>query len=48
MHGVSLWDVYGKKLEGSIQRGLIVRENGFVRLTRRGMDVQNRVLVDLL
>ena len=48
MHGVSLWDVYGEKLEKSLKSGLIVRENGFVRLTRRGMDVQNRVLVELL
>ena len=48
MHGVSLWDVYGKKLKKSIELGLVERENGFLRLTRRGMDVQNRVLVDLL
>lgn len=48
MHGVSLWDVYGEKLKKSLNLGLVVRGNGCLRLTRRGMDVQNRVLVDLL
>jgi oxygen-independent coproporphyrinogen-3 oxidase len=48
MHGVTLWDTYGEKLKKSLELGLVIRENGFLRLTRRGMDVQNRVLVDLL
>ena len=48
MHGVSLWDVYGEKLKKPLRLGLVIRENGFLRLTRRGMDVQNSVLVDLL
>ncbi len=48
MHGVSLWDVYGEKMKNSLKNGLVIRENGYVKLTRRGMDVQNRVLVDLL
>ena len=48
MHGVSLWEAYGEKLKNSMRSGLVIRENGFLRLTRRGMDVQNRVLVDLL
>lgn len=48
MHGVPLWDVYGKKLKNSLKNGLVIRENGFLKLTRRGMDLQNRVLVDLL
>ena len=48
MHGVHLWDAYGEKLQRSIRLGLVIRENGFLRLTRRGMDVQNSVLVDLL
>lgn len=47
-HGVSLQAVYGKKLEKSLASGLVVWEDGFLRLTRRGMDLQNRVLVDLL
>lgn len=48
MHGVSLWDAYGEKLKNSLRLGLVIREKGYLRLTRRGMDVQNRVLVDLL
>ena len=48
MHGATLWDVYGEKLKNSLKNGLVIRENGYLKLTRRGMDVQNRVLVDLL
>ena len=48
MHGVSLWDAYGEKLKKSLDAGLVIRDNEYLRLTRRGMDVQNRVLVDLL
>ena len=48
MHGASLWDEYGEKLQKSMRLGLVIRENGYLRLTRRGMDVQNRILVDLL
>lgn len=48
MHGVTLWDAYGEQLKKSLSLGLVIRENGYLRLTRRGMDVQNRVLVDLL
>ena len=48
MHGVPLRDVYGYKLEKSLRLGLVIWENGIIRLTRRGMDVQNAVLVDLL
>ena len=48
MHGVSLWETYGDKLKASLDLGLVVRENGYLRLTRQGMDLQNRVLVDLL
>ena len=48
MHGVSLREAFGEKLSRSLRDGLVIWENGFLRLTRRGMDVQNRVLVDLL
>ncbi|MBE5782009.1 MAG: radical SAM family heme chaperone HemW [Clostridiales bacterium] len=48
MHGVTLENVYGEKLKKPLQEGLLCRENGFLRLTRRGMDVQNRILVELL
>ena len=48
MHGVSLRQAYGDKLRKPIVQGLVKWEDGFLRLTRRGMDVQNSVLVELL
>lgn len=48
MHGVSLRESFGAKLQKPLREGLVVWEQGRLRLTRRGMDVQNRVLVELL
>lgn len=48
MHGVSLGETYGDRLQPALQAGLVVWQDGFLRLTRRGMDVQNQVLIDLL
>ena len=48
MHGVTLREVYGEKLQRPIAQGLVEWKNGFLRLTRRGMDVQNTVLVELM
>ena len=48
MHGVSLQSVYGEKLKKPLAQGLVEWKDGFLRLTRRGMDVQNSVLVELL
>lgn len=48
MHGVSLRAAYGRQLQKSLDDGLVVIENGYLRLTRRGMDVQNMILVELL
>lgn len=48
MNGVSIHDVYGKQLEKPLRQGLIVWQDGYLRLTRKGMDVQNSVLVELL
>ncbi len=48
MHGKRLEDVYGARLQKPLREGLAVLENGSLRLTRRGMDMQNRVLVELL
>ncbi|MBQ9265153.1 MAG: radical SAM family heme chaperone HemW [Clostridia bacterium] len=48
MHGVTVDQAFGNKLQKPIAEGLLLRENGFLRLTRRGMDVQNRVLVEFL
>ena len=48
MHGVTLEEAFGEKLAKPLTQGLVIRENGFLRLTRRGMDLQNQVLVELL
>lgn len=48
MHGISLMDRYGKQLQKPLEQELVVIEDGYLRLTRRGMDVQNMILVELL
>ena len=48
MHGVSIDEVYGEKLEEMRKKGLMRHENGAWALTRKGMDIQNTVLVELM
>ena len=48
MHGVTLRQAFGSKMDGPIAQGLLTYDNGILRLTRRGMDLQNRVLVEFL
>lgn len=48
MHGLSLSDCYGARLRSLAARGLIIWENGWCRLTRRGMDIQNAILLELM
>ena len=48
MHGVALDECFGPVIEKHVKDGLLIREKGHVRLSRRGMDIQNRVLVDFL
>lgn len=48
MHGTSLAEQYGTRLESLRQRGLVSFTNGCWRLTRHGMDVQNAILVELM
>ena len=48
MHGLSLTACYGRRLRTLEDRGLIIWQDGRCRLTRRGMDVQNTVLVELM
>lgn len=47
-HGMTLDACYGEKLLSLEKRGLLVHDGGFWRLTRRGMDVQNAILVELM
>lgn len=48
MHGISLRECYGQQLNALVNRGLIAWQDGHYRLTRRGMDVQNAVLIELM
>lgn len=48
MHGLSLDACYGDRLRELERSELIVRQDGWWRLTRRGMDVQNAILVELM
>ena len=47
-YGRPLWEVYGGKLLSALRDGRLIRADGRVYLTERGMDVMNSVLVELL
>ena len=48
LHGISLESIYGTRLRKQQELGLLDHQNGSWFLTRRGMDLQNAVLVDLM
>lgn len=48
LHGRSMDSVFGDKLNKLVQQGLVVRSLQQCHLTRKGMDLQNSVLVDLM
>ena len=48
MHGLTLDEYCGNILRQQEQRGLLLRRDGRWALTRRGMDVQNAILVEIL
>ena len=48
MHGVSLDSCYGKKLRDMEKRGLLIHDHGIWKMTARGFDIQNSVLVELM
>ena len=48
MHHISFSELYMEKLSLFESKGLMIHENGRWRLTRRGMDIQNRILVELM
>lgn len=48
MHGLSICEAFGAKLDKPINAGLLKWHEGALRLTRLGMDLQNSVLVDLM
>jgi oxygen-independent coproporphyrinogen III oxidase len=48
MHGMTIAAAFGDKLAKPLAAGLLQWQDGTLRLTRRGMDLQNSVLVELL
>ena len=48
MHGISLDAYCGNTLRSQEQRGLLQHQEGYWALTRRGMDVQNAILVEIM
>lgn len=48
MHGMTLDTYCGDVLRQQEHRGLLVHQNGCWALTRRGMDVQNAILVEIM
>ena len=47
-HGRTVMEAFGGKIGPLVQQGLLIYRDGCLRLTRRGMDVQNAVLVELM
>lgn len=47
-HGRTLQNAFGEKISPLVEKGLLKYAGGCLRLTRRGMDVQNAVLVELM
>ena len=48
LHGISIEECFGKKLYFMQQKGLMRHENGAWFLTRKGMDIQNSILVEFM
>ncbi len=48
LHGVSMDSCYGKQLESMQEKGLMCHKDGAWTLTRRGMDIQNSVLIEFM
>lgn len=46
--GTDIWECYGKNIRRVIQNGLLEQENGYLRLTKKGIDVSNYVFAEIL
>ncbi len=46
--GVPLKEVYGKEIEDLTEKGLLTEENGYIRLTGRGIDISNYVMSEFV
>ena len=47
-HGLSLEEAFPNVIAPLVAKGLLTRKNGSIALTRKGMDVQNALLLDFL
>jgi len=47
-HGMSIQEAFGDKMKKPLEMGLLCWDGDHLRLTRRGMDLQNMVLVEFL
>ena len=48
MHRIPVEQCYGEKLRSMEKKGLFVHEDGIWRLTERGFDIQNSILVEMM
>ena len=48
MHGITIDSCYGSKLAEMEEKGLMKHESGTWSLTRKGMDIQNTVLIEFM
>ena len=48
LHGISMDQVYGSKLRELEKKALLYYENGSWKMTRKGFDIQNGILVELM
>ena len=48
MHGISVEKSFGNRLTDLLKKGLILHQAGSWKLSRRGFDIQNSVLVELM
>ncbi len=48
MHGISMEKRFGERLHNLERKGLLIHDSGRWRLTERGFDIQNSVLLELM
>jgi oxygen-independent coproporphyrinogen-3 oxidase len=47
-YGIDVWEAYGRRLAPFVEAGVLVREAGILRLTRRGMLLSNEVMLSFV
>lgn len=48
LFGEDIWNCYGDNLKRMIREGLLEKEEGALRLTRKGIDISNYVFAEIL